>query len=164
MFHKLIQRKNLMTSSLERINKKYLFFFFFHRHNVGKDTIHYLQMTALLSPPTLHRLLTYSPSDTDLDVTSVICFRPTITFPTFPDAKICVETYGSISPARKYVKYKTELCRNGLSCRYGKDCQYAHSPQELRKVKLSELVNAGLIDAETYRVKPCDIFVMTGSW
>lgn len=67
-------------------------------------------------------------------------------------------------------KVKTEICINvlkGRPCPF-KDspggCCFAHSEEELQMTKLMDLGEAGLVDVETYRIKPCLQFISTGSW
>jgi Zinc finger C-x8-C-x5-C-x3-H type (and similar) len=64
-------------------------------------------------------------------------------------------------------RVKTELCMHierGSTCPFGKDCVFAHSEEELRLTKLLDLVCAGMVDGETFRAKPCENWVSTGSW
>ena len=64
-------------------------------------------------------------------------------------------------------RVKTELCMHierGTVCPFGKECVFAHSEEELRLTKLLDLVRAGMVDGETFRVLPCETFVSTGSW
>lgn len=64
-------------------------------------------------------------------------------------------------------RVKTELCMHverGTTCPFGKECVFAHSEEELRLTKLLDLVCAGMVDGETFRAKPCQIWVATGSW
>ena len=64
-------------------------------------------------------------------------------------------------------RVKTELCmhiKRGTSCPFGKECVFAHSEEELRLTKLVDLVRAGMVNGETFRVLPCETFVSTGSW
>ena len=65
-------------------------------------------------------------------------------------------------------KVKTEICinvLNGTPCPF-KDspggCCFAHSEEELQMTKLVDLGEAGLVDVETYRIKPCLEFVSSG--
>ena len=44
------------------------------------------------------------------------------------------------------------------------DCTYAHGEEELQMTKLVDLHEAGLVDMETYRTKPCLTWITTGSW
>ena len=44
------------------------------------------------------------------------------------------------------------------------DCTYAHGEEELQMTKLIDLHEAGLVDMNTYRTKPCLTWVATGSW
>ena len=106
---------------------------------------------------------------------------PTSTSSTTTGTKVVQSSFNSSTPSRspktstqkrqhpqspsRY--YKTELCENymkGLPCQYGKKCNYAHGHQELRLLKLKERHEAGMINANEYRTKPCMIFVATGSW
>lgn len=43
------------------------------------------------------------------------------------------------------------------------DCTYAHGEEELQMTKLVDLHDAGLVDMDTHRVKPCWTFTATGS-
>ena len=43
------------------------------------------------------------------------------------------------------------------------DCTYAHGPEELQMTKLRDFHDAGLIDMDTFRTKPCLTWIMTGS-
>ena len=86
-----------------------------------------------------------------------ICLSPSVTFNT-------CQFIGQKENVKKVVKYKTELCRSGKRCNYGPSCLYAHSLEELRRPRVSDLALAGKVNAEMYRNKPCDIFVMTGAW
>ena len=64
-------------------------------------------------------------------------------------------------------KYKTQLCRhflNGQRCNRGSRCHFAHGYHELELNTLKERHDAGLLDANVYRNKPCMIHVATGSW
>lgn len=76
---------------------------------------------------------------------------------------------GRKSPAvdDRKTRLKTELCMHyeqGRPCPFGASCTYAHGEEELQLTKLVDLHEAGLVDQETYRTKPCLTWVMTGSW
>jgi hypothetical protein len=64
-------------------------------------------------------------------------------------------------------KMKTELCshfmRNG-KCPYEDGCHYAHGEDELQHKTLGHLKDAGLVDVDTYRTRPCLSWVSTGAW
>lgn len=62
---------------------------------------------------------------------------------------------------------KTELCmhwKQRATCPFGSGCKYAHGKSELQKRLLVDLCAEGLADGETYRTKPCLMWVSTGSW
>mmetsp|Transcript_25441 Transcript_25441/g.55581 ORF Transcript_25441/g.55581 Transcript_25441/m.55581 type:complete len:955 (-) Transcript_25441:277-3141(-) len=63
-------------------------------------------------------------------------------------------------------KVKTELCRNFMSgkvCQFGDKCNYAHGEHELKYTKLLHLENAGLVDVEIFRTRPCITWMATGA-
>ncbi|CAB9516475.1 zinc finger protein 36, C3H1 type-like [Seminavis robusta] len=64
-------------------------------------------------------------------------------------------------------RVKTELCmhvKQGAKCPFGAQCTFAHSEDELKMTKLLDLQRAGWIDSvDTYRTKPCFLFVSAGS-
>lgn len=88
-------------------------------------------------------------------------------------------------------RIKTEMCmhyKNGRICPFGAgesdcllprslssipltffslfptDCTYAHGEEELQMTKLWDLHEAGLVDKDTFRIKPCFTWISTGSW
>jgi hypothetical protein len=78
-----------------------------------------------------------------------------------PFAKSCDDE------ASRKTRIKTELCMHyvgGTPCPWGANCVYAHGEEELQMTRLLDLLDAGLLDVETYRTKPCFAWVMTGSW
>ena len=65
----------------------------------------------------------------------------------------------------KRAKYKTELCANGASCKYGKKCWYAHGEDELRATSFGDLEDRDMgVQVHNYRTRPCFTFISTGSW
>lgn len=64
----------------------------------------------------------------------------------------------------KKMKYKTEMCQNVYDCKMGPKCHFAHNEEELRYKRVLERDKAGLIDAKTFRTRPCLDHVATGSW
>mmetsp|Transcript_9253 Transcript_9253/g.13671 ORF Transcript_9253/g.13671 Transcript_9253/m.13671 type:complete len:736 (-) Transcript_9253:240-2447(-) len=71
----------------------------------------------------------------------------------------------SIKEKRKQLRYKTELCReysNNSTCAFGNACHYAHGESELRRNRLVDLRDAGLVDLATHRVKLCFDWCATG--
>ncbi len=71
----------------------------------------------------------------------------------------------STSDSRRLIK--TEMCASislGVACAFGNKCKYAHHADELSLQTLVERDEAGLIDIETFRTRPCLDYVMTGSW
>ena len=70
-------------------------------------------------------------------------------------------------PANKQ-RIKTEMCihyeKTG-QCPFGARCTYAHGTEELQQKKLLAMHRMGLVeDVETFRTKPCMLWVSTGSW
>jgi hypothetical protein len=64
-------------------------------------------------------------------------------------------------------RIKTEMCMHyssGRPCPFGSLCTYAHGEEELQLTRLMDLHKAGLVDKDTYRIKPCLTWVATGSW
>ncbi len=62
---------------------------------------------------------------------------------------------------------KTEFCKyiiNNEVCKFGSFCNFAHSEEELNYKTLFERHDAGLLDKNTLRTRPCFDFVSTGSW
>ena len=62
--------------------------------------------------------------------------------------------------------YKTEYCKfflQGLKCKYGNHCAYAHGDHELRVYKSNNLQKLGK-NADSFRLYPCLTYVSTGSW
>jgi hypothetical protein len=81
-------------------------------------------------------------------------------------AKRSPRTVREEDPVRRS-RLKTEMCmhyENGLSCPFGANCTYAHGEEELQMTKLVDLHRAGLVDLDTYRIKPCLTWISTGSW
>jgi len=74
---------------------------------------------------------------------------------------------GGAEDATRKTRIKTEMCMHYLQnrpCPFASTCIYAHGEEELQMTKLIDLDEAGLIDVDTYRTKPCLTWVMTGSW
>jgi hypothetical protein len=70
---------------------------------------------------------------------------------------------GGATPKRR----KLELCQStlkGVTCPFGKMCNFAHHTSELELTTLRQRAKAGIIDIHTYRTRPCIDYVMTGSW
>lgn len=68
---------------------------------------------------------------------------------------------------RRATLTKLELCESviqGVTCKFGSRCAFAHSDSELQFTTLRERAEAGLIDIRTYRTRPCLDHFMTGSW
>jgi hypothetical protein len=62
---------------------------------------------------------------------------------------------------------KTEFCKFILKnqrCKFGSLCNFAHSEREMNYKTLFARHDAGLLDKETLRTRPCFDFVATGSW
>ncbi len=71
------------------------------------------------------------------------------------------------APRKSFFKKKIEMCKNillGNDCPFGDKCVFAHKKEELQLTKLKERHDAGLLDANTYRTRPCFDHVSTGSW
>lgn len=103
----------------------------------------------------------YRPSPTPQDVASRDVCRPKT--PTGRRSPYPKNEDDSVRKSR----IKTEMCMhyaNGRPCPFGANCTYAHGEEELQMTKLLDLHYAGLVDVETYRIKPCLAWVMTGSW
>lgn len=63
-------------------------------------------------------------------------------------------------------KVKTELCRYyraGKECPFGEKCNYAHGQHELKFTRIMDLEQAGLIDIQIFRTRPCCTWVMCGT-
>jgi len=77
-------------------------------------------------------------------------------------------TPDDVKSARKsFFKKKIELCKNillGNDCPFGDKCVFAHKEEELQLTTLKERHDAGLLDANTFRTRPCFDHVSTGSW
>ena len=68
---------------------------------------------------------------------------------------------------KSHFKKKIEMCKSvllGAECSFGRLCTYAHHESELQLRTLKERHDAGLIDASTYRTRPCFDHVATGAW
>lgn len=71
------------------------------------------------------------------------------------------------SVRKSYFKKKIEMCKNillGKDCPFGDKCVFAHDKSELQLTKLKERHDAGLLNADTFRTRPCFDHVATGSW
>ncbi len=69
-------------------------------------------------------------------------------------------------PQKKNI-VKTELCSailEGRPCKFGAKCNFAHHEGELRYQTIRERHNAGLIDGEIWRTRPCLNHIATGDW
>lgn len=69
-------------------------------------------------------------------------------------------------PQKKNI-VKTELCSailDGRPCKFGSKCNFAHNESELRYQTIVERHEAGLIDGEIWRTRPCFNHVATGDW
>lgn len=78
-----------------------------------------------------------------------------------------VKPYRFRDEPQKKIIVKTELCRailEGKPCRFGAKCNFAHDETELKYKTLVERHDAGLIDKETYRTRPCLDHIMVGDW
>ena len=78
-----------------------------------------------------------------------------------------VKPYRFRDEPQKKIIVKTELCRailEGKPCRFGSKCNFAHHENELKYKTLVERHDAGLIDKETYRTRPCLDHIMVGDW
>lgn len=76
-----------------------------------------------------------------------------------------VKPYRFRDEPQKKIIVKTELCRailEGKPCRFGSKCNFAHHENELKYKTLVERHDAGLIDKETYRTRPCLDHIMVG--
>jgi len=76
-------------------------------------------------------------------------------------------TNTTMSASSKKKLMKTEYCKfilNNEPCKFGNTCHFAHSESELQYKTLYERHDAGLLDKETMRTRPCFDFVATGSW
>ena len=64
-------------------------------------------------------------------------------------------------------RYKIQLCKHFMEsgeCKHGNSCHFAHGYHDLLLTTLQERHDAGLVDANVYRNKPCMIHIATGSW
>lgn len=63
-------------------------------------------------------------------------------------------------------RLKTEPCafwKANKTCKFGKSCNFAHGEDELKYKTLAALEEAGEVDVEIYRCRPCVTFVATGA-
>ena len=68
--------------------------------------------------------------------------------------------------SKKWKKWKTQMCSNGLGCRFASGCHFAHSKEELRKSTLRELMqdHSDANDEYPYLAYPCMHQIMNGEW
>jgi hypothetical protein len=117
---------------------------------------------------------------TPQDPTTVVAVRPktgrkspfaksytAFTNPSAPSPTNSTATGNLDDDSVRKSRMKTEMCMNWANnrpCPFGAQCTYAHGEDELQMTKLLDLHQAGLIDVDTYRTKPCLTWVATGSW
>lgn len=108
--------------------------------------------------PSLHSDSSYWNNDYDTASSSSSISSP---------SRVKVKPYRFRDEPEKKIIVKTELCRailEGKSCKFGDKCNFAHTEDELKFRTLLERHEAGLIDKDTYRTRPCLDQIMTGDW
>ena len=70
------------------------------------------------------------------------------------------------APMPKHWKWKTIMCKNGPSCRFGSSCNFAHNKAELRQFPLQKLRDYHSDDGDEYEYlfHPCWFWVSLGDW
>jgi hypothetical protein len=64
----------------------------------------------------------------------------------------------------KHNKRKTIMCKNGLYCRFGKDCSFAHGTDQLEHFTPEELRQRQKRPSDYFLSHPCLSYVMCGDW
>lgn len=100
------------------------------------------------------------------DVAAAADYCPSPPPPRGPSPRSVEAAHPLASPISKNKKWKTQMCSNGLGCRFATGCHFAHSKDELQKSTLHELMqdHSNANDEYPYLVYPCMHQIMCEEW